>query len=345
MRSTWKKIFALCLAALMAFGCLTACGGDTDPEETQLQTEPAPTQSPEETAVLKVLTLGHSLAVDAGHMLALIANAEGYKELKVGTLYYSGCSLKQHAEFSLTDSREYNLYISGTDTAAKTPEIMQGVTMKEALRYDYWDVILMQGAVFEIGRDEAYTNGNIQAIQKYVNEYKMNPTAIFGWNMAWTPPMDMDLLATYPADLNGYLGSYATYNNDRSVMYQSITQCVKNNILTDETFRFVIPSGTVVENALTSYLTEKDLYRDYVHASDLTRVMVSYVWFCKLTGVDHLDTLKLDVIPKNFFKSTQSYEDWVLSDGEKALILETVNNALANPFQVTPSVYTDAPAA
>ena len=37
---------------------------------------------------LKVLTLGHSLAVDSCHFLALIAATEGDSGLSVATLYY-----------------------------------------------------------------------------------------------------------------------------------------------------------------------------------------------------------------------------------------------------------------
>ena len=37
--------------------------------------------------------------------------------------------------------------------------------------------------------------------------------------------------------------------------------------------------------------------------------------------------------------------DWVLTDHEKEMIIESVNNALKNPLQVTQSKFTEAPAA
>ena len=114
--------------------------------------------------------------------------------------------------------------------------------------------------------------------------------------------------------------------------------------MTDPTFTGLIPSGTAIENALSSYLEEKDLHRDYAHASDFGRVIASYTWFCVLTGVEELKEIKLDAIPKNFFKSIQASEDRVLTEAEKALILESVNNALKNPLQMTQSQYTEAPA-
>jgi len=343
MMKFWKKALTLTLAVLMVLGTFAACGGNADTPETTAQTDP--TQPEGEAEVLKILTLGHSLAVDSGHMLALIANAEGYKEMKVATLYYSGCPLNKHVQYMTTDAPEYDLYVSSTETAQTAPKITEAVTMKQALTFDYWDIIIMQGGVFEIADPEKYTDGNIQKIQEFVNEHKLNPNAIFGWHMAWAPPTTNSLRDQYPKQPNTYYSNYEKYNDDRTTLYNNIAKCVNDIIVPDETFQFVIPSGTVMENALSSYMEETDLHRDYVHATDFARVMVSYTWFCKLTGIEKLEEIKLDTIPMQFFKSTVGAEDRVLTDAEKDLILESVNNALAEPFKMTQSQYTTAPAA
>ena len=44
-----------------------------------------------------------------------------------------------------------------------------------------------------------------------------------------------------------------------------------------------------------------------------------------------------------FFKSTTGTQDRVLTEAEKDIILESVNNALANPTEMTQSQYTVAP--
>ena len=339
----WKKMLCLALSALMILSCFSACGGQGGQKETE-PSESVATEPAEEAKVLKVLTLGHSLAVDAGHMLAFVANAEGYEEMKVATLYYSGCPLNKHVDFLTNNSKEYALYVSSTNEPNAAPSVMEGVTMGDAIRYDYWDIIVMQGGVFEIGRSETYTNGDIQTIQKYVNENKKNPLAIFAWNMAWAPPVDNDLRATYTVgNENPYITTYKEFKDDRSVLYNAITKCVNDHIVTDDTFKFVIPSGTVFENALSSYLEEKDMHRDYAHASDLGRLMVSYVWYCSLVGIEKLDEIKVNTVPKALFRSRQEPIDWTLTQAEKDLILETVNNALANRLQMTQSQYTVAP--
>ena len=127
-------------------------------------------------------------------------------------------------------------------------------------------------------------------------------------------------------------------------MYKEVAKCVGDHIMTDKTFEKMIPSATVFENALSSYLEEEDMHRDYVHASDLGRVMVAYTWFAVLTGKDQLEAINLDVIPRSLLKTTLGGGSWTLTDAEKAIILESVNNALKNPLQMTQSQYTQAPA-
>ena len=343
-----KRLLTLTLAVLMILGMFTACGGNnttTTPETTTQPTEATePTQPGEEGKTLKILTLGHSLAVDCGHMLARVAAAEGYENFKVGTLYYSGCPLPKHVEFLTKNSPEYNLYISSTDDPNNTPNITNDVTMEYALRFDYWDLIIMQGGVFEIAEKTTYTNANIKTIQKYVQETCLNPNVKFAWHMTWVPPVDNSLRDQYPyPENNTYYTGYRAYSDDRATMYKCVTDCVQNYIVTDETFQFVIPTATAMENALSSYLEEKDIHRDYVHASDLTRVMNSYVWLCKIFGIEELTELKVDSIPMTLFKSMTGTQDYVFTEGEKNVMLEAVNNAIKNPFAVTQSQYTTAP--
>ena len=341
MNRLFKKILALSLSVLMAFSVLAACG---ETAQTDPTTEPQATQNSKEDKTLKILTLGHSLAVDSGHMLALIAEKEGYEEMEVATLYYAGCSLAQHVGFMTADSPVYNLYISSTKKSNKIPTVMEKVTMSYAVEADYWDIIVMQDGPFFLAQDSRYTDGNLKKIQNFVNEHKKNPDATFAWHMFWAPPLDQTLRAQYPGTDDFYNKNYVTFGNDRTTLFNATAKCAQDYILTDDTFEYLIPSGTAIENALSSYLEETDLHRDYVHASDLGRVISSYTWFCILTGIDKLDEIKLDTIPKAFFKSTVATEDRVLTEMEKNIILESVNNALAKPFEITQSQYTEAPA-
>ncbi len=296
---------------------------------------------------LKVLTLGNSLGVDSGHMLNLICAVEGigqYDALRLATLYYSGCRLSKHVEFMTANTPAYRLYVSSSKTPDSPPAFKTDVTMYDSLRYDCWDIIVMMGNPWEVALDVNFTNGNVQKIQQYVNENKLNPNAIYAWHMPWALPADEALLKKYPYDPNPHYNNYLKYNMDKSAHYEAQVGCVERHILTDETFKFVLPTGTTIQNAWSSYLEEKDLHRDYAHASDLGRVMAAYTWYCVLMGIAELNAIKLDAIPQAFLRSTQDKtRDRVLTDMEKAVILESVNNALRSPMKMTQSRYTEAP--
>ena len=343
-----KRLFAFVLCLALVLG-LCACGGETtDPTTPTVSSEPASEATePVKTGIpqkdnLKVLVLGHSLAVDTGHMLALVANAEGFTGLKLATLYHSGCSLAQHVDFLSNNKREYDLYVSDSANPAP-PTVTVDVTMYEALRADDWDVIVMQGGVFELGYDSTYKSGHIQTIQNYVNQNKLNPDAVFVWHMPWSFPTDPELQAMHPHTPNPFIEGYIPFGNSRSAFYEAMAQCVKDNILTNDTFVALIPSGTAVENAHSSYMGDWDLHRDYGHASDYARLMTSYVWYCVLMGIDHLDEMKQTTIPVKYFRSYTGLQDVQLSELEINIALESINNALKTPLAVTQSQYTEAP--
>lgn len=335
-----KRIIALVLAALIVMGALAGCNkapaADTTPSTTE---EAAPKQ------FLKVLTLGHSLAVDSNHMLALVAKAEGYEGLEVGTLYYSGCPLWRHVEYLKEDTKAYSLFYSTSNDATNPPQVMDNISMRDALVYRDWDLIVMQGGVFELAEDEAFTDGNIQTIQAYVNEHKLNKDAVFAWHMPWAFATDPELQEVYTQQIgserNPYAEGYKPYNNDRLILYNNFCKMVEKHILTDETFQFLIPTGTAIENAMSSYLTEKDLIRDYAHANDYGRLIAAYTWYCKLANVEQLDQIKLTTIPQNFLKTNAGFGDMTLTETQQALLIESVNNALKQPLQQTQSLFTE----
>jgi len=336
-----KRLLSLLLCAVMVLS-LCACGGTATPAPSE--SEPAPTEAAgiPKKDTLKVLVLGHSLAVDTGHMLALVANAEGYTGLKLATLYHSGCSLTQHVDFLTNNKREYSLYVSDSANPAP-PVVTPNVTMYEAIRYDNWDVIVMQGGVFELGYESTFKTTHIQTIIDYVNQNKFNKDAVFVWHMPWAFPTDPELQAMHPTTPSPYTNGYIPFNNNRQAFYEAMTKCVNDYILPNDTFVELIPSGTAVENAHSSYMGDWDLHRDYAHASDYARLMTSYVWYCKLMGIEHLDEMKQTTIPVKFFRSYTGLQDVQLTELEINIALESINNALKTPLAVTQSQYTEAP--
>ena len=130
------------------------------------------------------------------------------------------------------------------------------------------------------------------------------------------------------------------YNSDEKYMYQMITQTVQNKIIPNDTFNWIMPTGTAIQNAKESKLTPEDLYRDYTHLNDYGRLLAGYVWYSTMEGVP-ADTFKLNYIPDALTKTYTQAGDIALDAEMFAILEESVRNAIETPFAVTQSQYTE----
>ena len=107
-------------------------------------------------------------------------------------------------------------------------------------------------------------------------------------------------------------------------MYNAIVSCVKNKIITNSAFDLIIPSGTALQNSRTSELGDTDT-RDGYH--------MSYGYGRYLTGLMVIKTitgLSIDGV---------TYAPSGVDAQQKAIAIESVNNAYVTPFAVTGSKY------
>ena len=257
---------------------------------------------------LKVLTIGNSLSVDAGHMLGYICKLEGMESVRIGTLYYGGCTQQQHANFLTNNTPEYRWYdtnitdLQNTAVEDTVPVVSMKtadqITMYEGITMDDWDIIITQQGVWQAGQPETHEE-DLETVIAYVRKHATNPNAILMWNMNWAPPVEESMLAKanngIPPDASGFETSYKSMTGYENVknnkdaqnkMFELIRTAVQTKILTNPAFSDVIPAATAQQNALWSGLSDVDMYRDYIHASDLSRYIYSYLWFCKLTGME-----------------------------------------------------------
>lgn len=323
---------------------------------------------------LKVLTIGNSLSVDAGHMLGYIAKIEGMENIRFSTLYYAGCTLRQHVNFLTSNTTEYRWYDTEvTDLQNATdddtvPEVSlktaDQITMYDGIVMDDWDIIVLQQGVFDSGKPETYGE-DLQTLIDYVRKHATNPNMVLMWNMIWAGPVADAMVdrATNgtPPDSSNYEPNYETTtgyeemrNNTeaQNKMFQLIRDAVQDQIVGNENFTAIMPSGTAQQNALWSGMTDADMYRDYIHASDLARYIYSYVWYCTLTDAD-FDSVAKDVVPLavRYIKADDISEipaattDLDLTEtveGYDYSLLDVVNHcissALSDPF--TPKAYT-----
>ena len=133
-------------------------------------------------------------------------------------------------------------------------------------------------------------------------------------------------------DSTGYGDTYGVATQMQ--MYEKIVSTVDEKVLDKDEIKYVIPSGTAIQNARTSYLGE-DLTRDGFHLDyGIGRYIVALTYFAVLTGAD---ITELEWAPTGLSKGTD------VDAGAYAVAIESVLNALANPYEVTESQYKVAP--
>ena len=186
--------------------------------------------------------------------------------------------------------------------------------------------------------DETY-NEDIQTIIDYVLENDKNTATkpTFVWNSIWGYPYNAEELASngsnYVTLLKRITGESTANAATQIKMVDMITQAAKNKILTNENFAHVIPSGTAFIHACQQ-LDNTTMYNDYIHASDLGRLMISYVWYSTITGkpVENV----VDAIPAVLMRD--SAVDRAVTAEEKAVFLDCVARAFADPYTMPATV-------
>ena len=304
-----KRFLSLLLTIAMLV-CLCACSAAEQPGDGTTQTQPQ--RDPvKDDKVLKVLAIGNSFSSDTTHYLADVAKAEGFKEVLLGNLYISGCTLKTHAQNVADDLPAYKFYTNfdGAWTSA------EGVTLSYALQSQDWDIITMQQGSAQSGKQGTY-EPYLTDLIKYVNENKTNPNAKLAWNMTWAYQTGFEK------------DQFEAYDRDQWVMYNAICDTVKDKVIPHTEFAYVIPVGTALQNVRTSYIGD-NLTRDGYHLNDLGRVIASYTWLATFLG-EPLEQVNLTSV-----SSTLS-----LGEADKKVIIECVNAALAENYTVTQSAIT-----
>ena len=266
--------------------------------------------------VLKILAIGNSYAVDSMHLLHEVYAAENPdKQVVLGYAYKSGCTLAEHIQCMTDDSASYTYYEVEADGTRNTT---YGKTLTQIVRDDNWDVVVLQQGSSESGLVDTY-NSDMKKLRNFAST-NLGYTPKYGWNMTWS----------YPGRTEANAEGFDNYGSQEA-MFEAIVTAVKSKILTDTSYTYVMPVGLAVQNARTYYTVRKDIHRDaYGHLNDMSRLMAAYVWYCELEGIASLETLKLTAIPELLTKSWTDGGDMVLTDIQKNVVLESVNNALAS---------------
>lgn len=301
-----KQWISVLLFLVFLLSCAGCAGPQENPAQTNTPTDPAKPLF--EGKTLKLLAIGNSFSNDTTEYLYDIAQAEGLTDIVIGRLYFGGCSLERHAKNASTNNPEYTYYKNTTGKWESTAN----ATILQSIQDEDWDIITLQQSSGKSGQPETYRD-NLQQLVSYVLEHRTNPNAKLVWHMTWA----------YQGDSTH--ADFANYDGNQMTMYTAITNAVQQEVLPNEHFAAVIPAGTAIQNARTTFFGD-NMTRDGFHLSLLGRLVASYTWYAVLTGTTpeqiHLEKTITGI---------------ALSEGMKSVILESMTNAIRQPFAVTQS--------
>lgn len=298
---------------------------------------------------LKVLAITSSFGLNTTQLLYDVAVAEGYapENVTVARLYASGCSLEKHVT-NAPDKPVYQYTKVSGDPAIVAEHAAEGqvvgkmfevkkegyATLLDGLLDEKWDIIFMQQGARISPIASSYTDSQgrdyITRLRGIMEPYVQQqcPDARFVWNMLW---------AFDKGSAEKPLSS--TFKGDQNAMYQASIDCTMTYVIPRTDYDRIIPSGTAIQNARTSFFGET-LSRDTYHLNNLGAAIAAYDLFAVLTGKE-ITQVNLDIVSassKNGIAGAAKIKT-PLREDEKLVIMESVNNALRNPYAVTPSQY------
>ena len=275
----------------------------------------------------KVFFIGNSYTDDTVAYLYDIAYAAGYRDVIVGAATIGSASIESHYNNAVNGQAKYTY--SKTKDGKKTSSANQG--FRVMLQDEDWDTVILQEQSSRAGQPVYYDqNGRLTGLIEYIRETMKaestaspadlpdgaeKPEARIGWFMTWayaegheTPGFDI-------------------FGKDQMTMYNAVANAVKTNIEGRDDIDFIVPAGTVIQNARTSYLGDT-LNRDGTHmVIPNGRYLAGLSAFRAITG----DSLY------NYASAPGSIKN--LSPGHWPMFQDAVEDAFRTPYDVTASRY------
>lgn len=261
---------------------------------------------------LKILAIGNSFSENAMKYMWDVATAFGIEEVVTANMYIGGCSLATHRNNAENNISAYQMQKNTTGTIVRT----NNYNLKTALKEEDWDIITIQQVSGLSGVVDTY-NDDIDYLIDFIEDNKnvySNPQIY--WHMTWA----------YAA--NSTHSDFPRYDRNQMTMYNKIVEATNAKIDTNDKIDGVVPAGTAVQNARSSYIGD-NLTADGYHLNSNGEFIAGLTWIHKITGYD-VDDMDETLIPAQFLDRLDIYK-------------ESVENAVAHPYEVTQSQYTEAP--
>ena len=251
---------------------------------------------------VRILAIGNSFSQDAVEQyLHELAEAEGISTI-IGNMFIGGCSLERHVKNARDNAPAYAYRKIGTDGKKREKGKM---SLETVLADEDWDYVSLQQASPFSGMYESY-EASLPELIEYVKARLPKKTKLM-------------LHQTWAYASTSRHSGFKNYNCNQLTMYQAIADAVKKAAKANK-IKIVIPSGTAIQNARTSFIGDH-LNRDGYHLDvKIGRYTAACTWFERI--------FKHNVVGN-------PYTPEGLDEARKAVAQKAAHAAVKHPYKVT----------
>lgn len=251
---------------------------------------------------VRILAIGNSFSQDAVEQyLHELAEAEGISTI-IGNMFIGGCSLERHVKNARDNAPAYAYRKIGTDGKKREKGKM---SLEAVLADEDWDYVSLQQASPFSGMYETY-EASLPELIEYVKARLPKKTKLM-------------LHQTWAYASTSKHSGFKNYNCNQLTMYQAIADAVKKAVKANK-IKIVIPSGTAIQNARTSFIGDH-LNRDGYHLDvKIGRYTAACTWFERI--------FKHNVVGN-------PYAPEGLDEARKAVAQKAAHAAVKHPYKVT----------
>lgn len=251
---------------------------------------------------VRILAIGNSFSQDAVEQyLHELAEAEGISTI-IGNMFIGGCSLERHVKNARDNAPAYAYRKIGTDGKKREKGKM---SLETVLADEDWDYVSLQQASPFSGMYETY-EASLPELIEYVKARLPKKTKLM-------------LHQTWAYASTSKHSGFKNYNCNQLTMYQAIADAVKKAAKANK-IKIVIPSGTAIQNARTSFIGDH-LNRDGYHLDvKIGRYTAACTWFERI--------FKHNVVGN-------PYAPEGLDEARKAVAQKAAHAAVKHPYKVT----------
>ena len=251
---------------------------------------------------VRILAIGNSFSQDAVEQyLHELAEAEGISTI-IGNMFIGGCSLERHVKNARDNAPACTYRKIGTDGKKREKGKM---SLEAVLADEAWDYVSLQQASPFSGMYETY-EASLPELIEYVKARLPKKTKLM-------------LHQTWAYASTSKHSGFKNYNCNQLTMYQAIADAVKKAAKANK-IKIVIPSGTAIQNARTSFIGDH-LNRDGYHLDvKIGRYTAACTWFERI--------FKHNVVGN-------PYAPEGLDEVRKAVAQKAAHAAVKHPYKVT----------